>query len=50
MTYVEMYLNIYDTFGKDSKEIQQYKKFFELYKSNHKIMEKIYKVIIKNKN
>mgnify|MGYP003289455300 FL=1 len=45
-TYVEMYMNIYKKFGKDSKELAKYKNCYTMYGKNHKVMVRIYKTII----
>ena len=45
-TYVEMYMNIYKKFGKDSKELAKYKQCYTMYGKNHKVMVRIYKTII----
>ena len=45
-TFVEMYMNIYKKFGKDSKELAKYKNCYAMYSNNHKVMVRIYKTII----
>lgn len=48
MTNVEMYMNIYKKYGKDSNELAQFKLYFFDYGDKEEIMERIYKTIMKS--
>ena len=47
MYNTEMYMNIYKKFGKDSEQLQRFKKYLAIYMNKSHIMERIYKTIMK---
>jgi hypothetical protein len=46
-TYVEMYMNIYYKYGKDSAELRKFKEYSAIYQNKTNTMIKIYKNIMK---
>ena len=46
MTNVEMYMNIYKKYGKDSMELNHFKNCFAVYKNQEKTLVRIYKIIM----
>ena len=47
MTNFEMYVEIRKKFGIGSAELNKFKKYYEVYRTNPKVMLKIYKIIMK---
>ena len=46
MTNVEMYMNIYKKYGKNSMELNHFKNCFAVYKNQEKTLVRIYKIIM----
>jgi hypothetical protein len=47
LTFVEMYMNIYNKYGKDSEELKRYKEFFHKYHTYEKVVYRVYLNIMK---
>lgn len=47
ITYVRMYLDILNKYGKDSKEMKLYPDTYIYFRENKKVVYKVYKIIMK---
>lgn len=47
MTNVEMYMNIYKKYGKNSTELARFKHYSAIYRNQEKTLVRIYKIIMK---
>lgn len=47
ITYVQMYLNILNKYGKQSKEMKLYSDTYIYFRDNKKVIYEIYKIIMK---
>lgn len=47
ITYVQMYLDILNKYGKDSKEMKLYSDTYIHFRGNKKVIYKVYKIIMK---
>ena len=47
ITYVQMYLDILNKYGKDSKEMKLYSDTYIYFRENKKVVYKVYKIIMK---
>lgn len=43
LTYVVMWINIYDKYGKQSEEMKTFKKVASRYQNNKKVVQRVYK-------
>ena len=46
ITYMQMYLDILNKYGKDSKEMKLYFDTYIYFKENKKVIYKVYKIIM----
>lgn len=44
--FFNMYMNIYNKYGKDSKELATFKKYYYMYQDKHHILVRIYRKIM----
>ena len=44
--FFNMYMNVYNKYGKDSKELIAFKKYYYIYQNKHHILVRIYKSIM----
>lgn len=44
--FFNMYMNIYNKYGKDSKELTTFKKYYYMYQNKHHILVRIYENIM----
>ena len=49
MTFVKMYMDIYEKYGAKSSEMTRYKEAFIMYKNKPHIMERVYRAIMSKK-
>jgi hypothetical protein len=47
MYYVEMYMNIYNKFGKNSPQMKKYIECYHIYNKKPHVVQKVYKAIMK---
>jgi hypothetical protein len=47
MYYVEMYMNIYNKFGKNSPQMKKYIECYHMYNKKPHVVQKVYKAIMK---
>jgi hypothetical protein len=49
MTFVKMYMDIYEKYGAKSPEMARYKEAFIIYKNKPHIVERVYRAIMNKK-
>lgn len=49
MTFVKMYMDIYEKYGTNSPEMTRYKEAFIMYKNKPHIVERVYRAIMNKK-
>lgn len=49
MTFVKMYMDIYEKYGAKSSEMTRYKEVFIMYKNKPHIVERVYRAIMNKK-
>ncbi len=49
MTFVKMYMDIYEKYGANSPEMVRYKEAFIMYKNKPHVVERVYRAIMSKK-
>jgi hypothetical protein len=49
MTFVKMYMDIYEKYGANSPEMIRYKEAFIMYKNKPHVVERVYRAIMSKK-